>query len=72
MNPIFRSVSGPGNNATYTIVKFVGVRVMDVRLTGSMSSKQVTVQPAVVRTKGDIRGSSSNTQFVWSPAWLVC
>src|SRR4051794_38189266 len=42
--PIFRSVVGPGNNADYTIVKWVGVRVLAVKLTGSASSKYVMVQ----------------------------
>ena len=46
--PIFSSVSGPGNNATYTIVQFVGVRILDVKLTGSMSGKRATIQPANV------------------------
>lgn len=46
--PIFRSVSGPGNNATYQIVKFVGIRILFVRLTGSPSQKTVIVQPAPV------------------------
>ena len=32
--PIFSSVVGPGNNADYTIVKFVGVRILAVKLTG--------------------------------------
>lgn len=41
--PIFSSVSGPGNNATYSIVKFVGVRICYVQLTGS--NKRVIVQP---------------------------
>ena len=45
---IFRSVSGTGNNATYQICKFVGVRVMFVQLTGSPSQKKVVVQPAPV------------------------
>lgn len=44
--PLFSAVSGPGNNANYTIVKFVGVRILDVNLTGSPSNKQLTVQPA--------------------------
>jgi Flp pilus assembly protein TadG len=69
--PIFRSVSGPGNNATYTIVKFVGIRMMYVKLTGSMSSKKVMVQPAPVIAKGGITGSNPSSQFVWSPVWLV-
>ena len=46
--PVFRSVSGPGNNATYQICKFVGIRILYVKLTGSPSQKQVIVQPAPV------------------------
>jgi hypothetical protein len=42
--PIFTQVSGPGNNAMYTIVKFVGIRVLSVKLTGG--SKYVMIQPA--------------------------
>ncbi len=46
--PVFRSVSGPGNNAMYQICKFVGIRVLYVKLTGSPSQKTVVVQPAPV------------------------
>jgi hypothetical protein len=42
--PLFTEVSGPGNNAMYTIVRFVGIRIMNVKLTGS--GKQVIIQPA--------------------------
>ncbi|MEX1097820.1 MAG: pilus assembly protein TadG-related protein [Planctomycetales bacterium] len=42
--PLFSEVSGPGNNAMYTIVKFVGIRILDVRLTGG--EKHLIVQPA--------------------------
>jgi Flp pilus assembly protein TadG len=70
--PIFRSVVGPGNNADYTIVKFVGVRVLDVTLTGSMSSKRVTIQPCNVVAKGGIyHEGAATTQYVYSPVWLV-
>jgi len=70
--PIFRSVTGPGNNADYTIVKFVGVRVLDVKLTGSMSSKRVTIQPCNVVMKGGIyQPGASHSQYVHSPVWLV-
>jgi hypothetical protein len=70
--PIFSKVVGPGNNATYTIVKFVGVRVLEVKLTGSMSSKRVTIQPANVMVKGAIAADNSGaSQFVYSPVWLV-
>lgn len=43
--PIFSAVSGPGNNAMYTIVKFVGIRILYVKLTGKPADKQVIVQP---------------------------
>jgi hypothetical protein len=70
--PIFTSVVGPGNNANYTIIKFVGVRVLDVKLTGSMSSKRLTIQPANVVARGAIPAPSAQTsQFVYSPVWLV-
>lgn len=45
---VFSSVSGPGNNATFLITKFVGIRVLFVQLTGSPSNKKVVVQPAPV------------------------
>ena len=71
--PIFRSVSGNGNNAEYTIVKFVGVRVMYVKLTGSMSSKRVIIQPASIVTRGVIpsTGDSQKSYFVFSKPILV-
>ena len=46
--PVFRSVSGSGDNATYQICKFVGVRILNVNLTGIPSGRQVVVQPAPV------------------------
>lgn len=70
--PIFRAVEGPGNNATYTIVEFAGVRVMDVKLTGSMSSKRVIIQPCNIVAKGGIASPEQQTStFVYSPVWLV-
>src|SRR5262245_15095940 len=69
--PIFSSVTGPGNNADYTIVKWVGVRVLDIKLTGSLSSKRVIVQPCNVVTKGAIyEPGGTQTQYVHSPVWL--
>jgi Flp pilus assembly protein TadG len=44
--PLFSQVSGPGNNAMYTIVRFVGIRVLNVKLTGKPASKRVIIQPA--------------------------
>lgn len=72
MIPLFKSVSGPGNNAQYTICAFVGVRIMDVKLTGPMSGKYVMIQPANVVTSGAIAGNDPTTSnYIYSPVWLV-
>lgn len=70
--PIFSQVEGPGNNAQYTIVKFVGVRVCYVKLTGSMSSKKVIIQPCNVIARGGIPSDDpGSSYFLYSPVWLV-
>lgn len=70
--PIFRSVQGPGNNATYTIVQFAGVRILDVKLTGSMASKRLIIQPCNIVAKGGIHSPGQQTStFVYSPVWLA-
>lgn len=70
--PIFESVTGPGNNAQYTIVEFAGVRIMEVKLTGSNSSKRVIIQPCKMTIKGGIPASGPQTShFIYSPVWLV-
>ena len=70
--PIFSTVVGPGNNATYTIVKFAGVRILNVKLTGSMSGKNVIIQPAKIVTDGAIANTSGTTSYtIYSPPWLV-
>jgi Flp pilus assembly protein TadG len=56
--PIFISVSGPGNNAEYTIVRFVGVRVMAVKLTGGPTQRYLRVQPAPYSTRFTTRGNA--------------
>jgi Flp pilus assembly protein TadG len=70
--PIFEQVQSPGNNATYTIVEFAGVRIMDVSLTGKMSSKRLIVQPAKIVVYGGIPATgTTKSWYVYSPAWLV-
>ena len=60
--PIFSQVSGNGANAQYTIVEFVSVRVLQVQLTGSMSSKALIIQPSGMIVKGAVP-STSTTQM---------
>ena len=70
--PIFSDVSGNGNNAMYTIVKFVGIRIMDVKLTGKMSTKRVIIQPAQIETKGGIPATGDQvSNYIHSAVWLV-
>lgn len=55
--PIFIEVSGPGNNAQFTITRFVGVRIMAVKLTGGPSQRYLRVQPAPYSTRYALRGN---------------
>jgi Flp pilus assembly protein TadG len=68
--PLFSSVSGPGNNAMYTIVRFVGIRILDVKLTGG--TKYVTIQPAPFVAATVIPGNVEVTQdAIFAPPALV-
>lgn len=71
--PLYSSVSGPGNNARYTIVAFAGIIITEVVLTGSLSSKHITIQPCFVIEPNAIGGSSSSSTsyFVVKPLGLV-
>lgn len=55
--PLFSSVSGPGNNATYVVPKFVPIRIMNVKLTGN--PKRVVVQPAPFTSSAVVGGHVS-------------
>jgi Flp pilus assembly protein TadG len=67
--PLFDEVSGSGNNAVFRIVGFAGIRIMDVKLTGSMSKKRVIIQPSHVMDDSAIAGSGSS-YFVYEPVRL--
>jgi hypothetical protein len=71
--PVFSTVSGNGNNANYTIVKWVGIRIMYVKLTGSMSSKKVIVQPAALVARNVVAGDGTRTwsEKIYSPVMLA-
>ena len=71
--PVFREVTGNGNNASYKIVKFVGVRILEVKLTGRMNQKRLIVEPApiVARHARINLASQSSSDFVYTPVMLV-
>lgn len=71
--PVFAKVNFNGNRANYTIVKWVGVRILKVRLTGGMSQKEVVIQPACIVSRNFVV-SDSNTltsDYVYSPVLLA-
>ncbi|NOZ40504.1 MAG: hypothetical protein GXP24_09795, partial [Planctomycetes bacterium] len=70
--PVFADVQGNGNNGQYQIVKWVGVRIMEVNLSGSDGQgKRVIVQPGPVLTEGVIpSGDPSTSDFIYSNVWL--
>ncbi len=70
--PLFTTVTGPGNNSMYTIVGFAGVRIMSVKLTGSMNSKHLIIQPAIVVDDSVLVGpASGSSYFVYQPVRIV-
>lgn len=70
--PIFSQVSGPGNNAMYTVVGFVGIRIMNVQLTGKMSNKNLIIQPAVVVDDSTVVDPGPGpSYYVYRPVQLV-
>lgn len=70
--PIFTTVHGNGNNATYTIVRFEGIRILGVKLTGPMNKKHVTIQPApTVAHYSIVEESITESEFLFTPVMLV-
>lgn len=70
--PVFSKVVGPGNNAEYTIVKWQGIRIVDVKLTGPMSKKHVTIQAAPIVSKGVVPSPGTGTSsYVFSSVVLI-
>jgi hypothetical protein len=68
---LYTVVTGNGNNAYFTIVKFVGIRIVEVKLTGN--PKRILVQPAVHITGSVIPGDGGDntSDSVYSPVILV-
>jgi len=70
---VYSEMDGDGNNGAYTIVKFVGVRVMDVDLTSNKKRRHLTVQPSpmVVRhATFDTSGSNNSSDLIFTPVFL--
>lgn len=63
--PLFDQVSGPGNNSMFRVVAFAGIRILNVKLTGAMNSKQVVIQPAVTLDPTAVIGTESKGYYVY-------
>ncbi len=71
---VYSQVTGNGNNATFTIIRFVGIRIMHVNFQGSKNnSKKLIIQPADVMAEFVIVSNQNNqtSQSVFSPARIV-
>lgn len=69
--PLFRQVTGNGNNSMFTVVGFAGIRILNVKLTGAMNSKQVVIQPAYVVDDAVITGNNNGpSYYVYQPVHL--
>lgn len=69
--PLFNSVTGPGNNSTFHVIKFVGIRIMSVKLTGPMNKKHVIIQPAYVVDDSAVTDPAASSDFVFQRVRLV-
>ena len=58
---VFSEVNGSGNTAEYTITRWFGIRIMDVKLTGPMSKKHVTIQACPIVMQGVIPSETTGT-----------
>lgn len=72
MIPLFDTVSGPGNNATYRVVKFVPIRIVYVKLTGKPSGKKVMIQPAAFFDATTVAGDTVITEdSILTPSAII-
>jgi hypothetical protein len=70
--PLFDQLTESGSNASYTIVRFGGVRIMYIDL--NASPKRIMVQPTYVYVHGaipDTSSSSSSSDMIYSAPGLV-
>jgi hypothetical protein len=67
--PLYSKVVSGGNTAQFTIVAFVGVRILTFDLNGS--NKYIMIQPAVVVDDSAISSNSPTSYNVYQPVMLV-
>jgi hypothetical protein len=70
--PLHATMRGNGNNAYFDIVAFVGITILDAKLTGAMSKKYVTIQPCYTGDGTAIGGGNEGetSKFIFVPPRL--
>jgi Flp pilus assembly protein TadG len=70
--PLHATMRGNGDNAYFDIVAFVGVTVLDVKLTGAMNKKYLKIQPCYTVDGTALGGGSDGTtsRFIRTPPRL--
>ncbi len=70
--PIHWKATGNGNNAQFRIVKFVGVTILDVKLTGALKSKYVKIQPCYTMDGTALGGGmdGQTSEYMFKPPRL--
>ena len=71
--PLYSVVAGNGNNAQFTVVAFVGITIVDVRLTGPLRTRSITIQPAFVVDRSAIGGGEDgvSSRYIRTPPRLT-
>lgn len=69
--PIYRTVSGQGNNSSYTIVGFAGMRIMAVNLTGNNKYVKLQGAPMVIRGGIPAQPGEQTSDMIFSPVMLT-
>ena len=71
--PLYSVVAGNGNNAQFTVVAFVGITIVDVRLTGPLGTRSITIQPAFVVDMSAIGGGEDGvtSRYIRTPPRLT-
>ena len=69
--PVYRSASGNGTNAEYTITGFAGICVVSVELTSGNKSVRIQACPVVTRGGIPAEGNLQTSKYIYSPVALV-
>jgi hypothetical protein len=70
--PLHWKATGNGNNAQFRIVKFVGVTILDVKLTGALVDKTIVIQPCYTTDGTAIGGGmdGETSEYMFKPPRL--